>query len=44
MVSMQRTQPGPASGQPLQPAARELPQPDPGQLLLEVTACAVCRV
>ncbi len=30
-------------GQPLRPTQREIPQPAPGQLLLRVAACGVCR-
>src|SRR5271166_1927924 len=32
-----------APGQPLELENREIPQPRPGQLLLKVRACAVCR-
>src|SRR3974390_221836 len=32
-----------APGQPLALERREIPQPRPGQLLLKVRACAVCR-
>jgi propanol-preferring alcohol dehydrogenase len=33
----------PATRGPLRPAAREPPEPAPGQLLLRVAACGVCR-
>ena len=32
-----------APGQPLAPVERPTPEPGPGQVLLEVSACAVCR-
>jgi alcohol dehydrogenase, propanol-preferring len=35
--------PGPASGDPLSVREREPPEPGPGELLLRVVACAVCR-
>ena len=34
---------GPASGDPLSLREREPPEPGPGELLLRVVACAVCR-
>ena len=30
-------------GRPLRPASRDVPQPRPGQLLLRVEACGICR-
>jgi propanol-preferring alcohol dehydrogenase len=32
-----------APGSPLRPVQRRLPQPGPGELLIEVAACGVCR-
>jgi propanol-preferring alcohol dehydrogenase len=32
-----------APGQPLRPGSREVPAPGPGQVLLRVAACGVCR-
>jgi propanol-preferring alcohol dehydrogenase len=32
-----------AVGEPLRPVERDLPEPGPNQLLLQVSACAVCR-
>src|SRR5438046_9395935 len=32
-----------APGQPLQPKEVAVPQPDPGQVLLRIHACGVCR-
>jgi propanol-preferring alcohol dehydrogenase len=35
--------PGPITTGPLQPVERDLPEPGPGELLLRVRACGVCR-
>lgn len=35
--------PGPAADQPLRLAQRQLPEPGPGEVLLSVGACGVCR-
>jgi propanol-preferring alcohol dehydrogenase len=43
MRLMQLGAPGPMASSPLREARRDRPSPGPGQLLLEVTACAVCR-
>jgi propanol-preferring alcohol dehydrogenase len=32
-----------APGQPLRPVEREMPEPGPGELLVEISACGVCR-
>ena len=32
-----------AAGSPLEPRERERPRPEPGQVLLRVEACGVCR-
>jgi propanol-preferring alcohol dehydrogenase len=40
---MRLTRPGPASDHPLQVANLPDPSPGPGELLLEVAACGVCR-
>ncbi|SEG80042.1 alcohol dehydrogenase, propanol-preferring [Thermomonospora echinospora] len=37
------TAPGPMASGPLRPVDRELPVPGPGELLLRVRACGVCR-
>jgi len=37
------TDPGPASSGPLHLVERDEPVPGPGEVLIEVTACAVCR-
>jgi propanol-preferring alcohol dehydrogenase len=37
------TDPGPVSGRPLDVEGRPDPDPEPGELLLEVAACGVCR-
>lgn len=37
------TRPGPAAGAPLDPIDGEVPEPAAGEVLLEVSACAVCR-
>ncbi|MDQ3937084.1 MAG: zinc-dependent alcohol dehydrogenase family protein [Chloroflexota bacterium] len=40
---MQLSGPAPVSSHPLSEVRRELPEPGAGELLLEVSACAVCR-
>ena len=42
-AQMLLTQPKPIAQQPLDLADRPIPTPGPGELLLEVKACAVCR-
>jgi propanol-preferring alcohol dehydrogenase len=37
------TEPGPIEGVPLQLESRPAPKPGPGEVLLRVTACGVCR-
>jgi propanol-preferring alcohol dehydrogenase len=41
--AMLLAQSGPAPSRPLRSAVRELDPPGPGEILLEVAACAVCR-
>ncbi|MFB9237924.1 zinc-binding alcohol dehydrogenase family protein [Plantactinospora siamensis] len=43
MTAWQVTDPGPLSGRPLRKVDRPVPEPGPGELLVEVAACAVCR-
>lgn len=40
---MQLVRPGPIASHPLERTERSTPGPGPGELLLRVTACAVCR-
>lgn len=40
---MQLSRPGPVAGAPLELVERDLPTPGPGELLLQVRACGVCR-
>jgi propanol-preferring alcohol dehydrogenase len=35
--------PGPVDSGPLRPASREVPSPGPGEVLVEVSVCGVCR-
>ncbi|MFB4318954.1 zinc-dependent alcohol dehydrogenase family protein [Actinomadura sp. 21ATH] len=35
--------PGPIQGRPLRPVERAVPEPGPGELLIRVLACGVCR-
>lgn len=35
--------PGPMAGRPLREVRRDVPQPGPGEILVEVSACGVCR-
>ena len=37
------TDPGPVAGRPLRPVERPVPEPGPGELLLRVRCCGVCR-
>ena len=43
MLAWQVRRPGPMSTRPLQRADVEVPRPDPGELLVAVRACGVCR-
>jgi propanol-preferring alcohol dehydrogenase len=43
MLAWQVAQPGPISSHPLTAVDRPMPEPGPGELLLKVAACAVCR-
>lgn len=43
MIAMQLSRPGAAASRPLQRAEREDPKPGPGELVLRVAACGVCR-
>ncbi len=43
MRAMRLSSPRPIGERPLEPDTLELPKPGPGELLLRVTACAVCR-
>jgi propanol-preferring alcohol dehydrogenase len=43
MLAMLLSDPAPAARDPLRPVVRELPRPGPGELLLGVAACGVCR-
>ena len=43
MRAMQLTRPAPAASGPLEPTRRDEPEPGPGELLLRIGACAVCR-
>ncbi len=40
---LELTEPRPAHDRPLRVADREPPQPQPGEIAIDVTACAVCR-
>ncbi len=43
MLAMLLSGPAPAARDPLRPVTRDTPRPGPGQLLLRVAACGVCR-
>lgn len=43
MRAWQVTRPGPIGTRPLRPAEREVPRPGPGEVLVKVLACGVCR-
>ncbi|MCB0997301.1 MAG: zinc-dependent alcohol dehydrogenase family protein [Acidimicrobiales bacterium] len=43
MHALQLLQPGPISTDPLELVERRTPEPRPGEVLIEVSACAVCR-
>ncbi len=43
MLAWEVAHPGPMSGRPLRAVGRPVPTPGPGELLLRVRACAVCR-
>lgn len=43
MHAMELVDPGPAERNPLNPVGRADPTPEPGELLLQVRACGVCR-
>lgn len=43
MRAMQLAHPAPAASRPLELVERRDPEPGPGELLLQLTACAVCR-
>jgi propanol-preferring alcohol dehydrogenase len=43
MQAMLLRRPGPIDGRPLEPSTLPDPAPGPGELLLEVAACGVCR-
>jgi propanol-preferring alcohol dehydrogenase len=43
MKALELVRPGPVAADPLQLVQRDLPVPNPGELLVRVTACAVCR-
>jgi propanol-preferring alcohol dehydrogenase len=43
MHAMQLVQPAPASAHPLRAIERAVPEPGPGEVVLRVAACAVCR-
>ena len=43
MRAMELGQPGPAASHPLRAAERAAPAPGPGEILVRVSACAVCR-
>lgn len=43
MRVMELERPGPIAGRPLRLAERPRPEPDPGEILLQVDACGVCR-
>src|SRR5215469_11531416 len=43
MLAWQVTRPGPIADRPLRRAELPEPEPGPGELLLRVRACAVCR-
>ncbi|MFI6732178.1 zinc-dependent alcohol dehydrogenase family protein [Nonomuraea sp. NPDC050451] len=36
-------EPGPMATRPLEPVERDVPEPDPGEVLVRVEACGVCR-
>ncbi|GAA0709278.1 zinc-dependent alcohol dehydrogenase family protein [Dactylosporangium roseum] len=43
MIAWQVHRPGPVTGHPLRQVSMPVPEPGPGELLLRVRACAVCR-
>jgi propanol-preferring alcohol dehydrogenase len=43
MAAWAVTEPGPIDGEPLRATRLPRPEPGPGELLVEVTACGVCR-
>src|SRR5271165_5711895 len=43
MLAMRLSAPAPAASGPLRPADLPDPEPGPGEILLRVSACAVCR-
>lgn len=43
MHAQQLTTPGPATTRPLEKVERPEPEPGPGEVLIDVSACAVCR-
>ncbi|GAA2635616.1 zinc-binding alcohol dehydrogenase family protein [Dactylosporangium fulvum] len=43
MIAWQVHRPGPVTGHPLRQVSMSVPEPGPGELLLRVRACAVCR-
>jgi alcohol dehydrogenase, propanol-preferring len=43
MKAWQVTTPGPLSGEPLRYVERDVPEPRPGEILVRVTSCGVCR-
>ncbi|WP_434582299.1 zinc-binding alcohol dehydrogenase family protein [Carbonactinospora thermoautotrophica] len=43
MMAWQVTKPGPLTTRPLRPVTRPVPEPGPGEVLIAVSVCAVCR-
>jgi propanol-preferring alcohol dehydrogenase len=43
MMAWEVTHPGPLSGRPLRQVSRPIPEPGPGEVLVRVRACGVCR-